>query len=139
MLVVERSNASIYNYQGRLVASPRWPNMRLEHLRNNHISLASDSLAIRDSTDLKSMQVKLIKFLLHYYLNITAVHVLDLTSNRNASDTTSTIQHTLQIIQIALNQTGPPAQRNLCILDRNKDLYIATIRSSNKMMLKLGN
>lgn len=58
MLLVECSTISIYNYQGRLVASPRWPNMRLEHLRNSHISLSGDTLAVRDATDTKSNNVK---------------------------------------------------------------------------------
>jgi intraflagellar transport protein 80 len=55
MLLVEKSTVGIYNYQGRLVASPRWPNMRLDSLRASQISLSPDTLIVRDSTDPKSI------------------------------------------------------------------------------------
>lgn len=53
MLLVEKSGVGIYNYQGRLTASPRWPNMRLEYLRSSHISISPDTLAVRDIGDTK--------------------------------------------------------------------------------------
>lgn len=54
MLLVEKSTVGVYNYQGRLTASPRWPNMRLDCLRSSHISISSDTLAVRDIGDTKS-------------------------------------------------------------------------------------
>lgn len=53
MLLVEKSTASIYNYQGRLIASPRWPNMRLDHIKTALVALSPDTLAVRDSGDPK--------------------------------------------------------------------------------------
>lgn len=53
MLLVEKSAIGVYNYQGRLIASPRWPNMRLDCLRASHISMSSDTLAVRDIGDTK--------------------------------------------------------------------------------------
>ncbi|KAJ3655370.1 hypothetical protein Zmor_014503 [Zophobas morio] len=53
MLLVEKNNIGIYNYQGRLIAAPRWPNMRLDFLRLSQISLSSDTLVVRDSIDFK--------------------------------------------------------------------------------------
>lgn len=54
MLLVEKTTVGVYNYQGRLIASPRWPNMRLDCLRSSYISISSDILAVRDIGDNKS-------------------------------------------------------------------------------------
>lgn len=54
MLLVERSTIGLYNYQGRLIASPRWPNMRLETLRTHHITISPDTMVVRDVADTKS-------------------------------------------------------------------------------------
>lgn len=64
MLLVEKNTIGIYNYQGRLTASPRWPNMRLDSLRATQISLSSDTLVVRDSVDPKSNYFFKNKFLL---------------------------------------------------------------------------
>lgn len=61
MLVVEKSAVGVYNYQGRLIASPRWPNMRLDYLKMSHISLSPDTLAIRDIGDTKSKIISTIE------------------------------------------------------------------------------
>lgn len=53
MLLVEKTTIGIYNYQGRLIASPRWPNMRLDSLRITQITLSSDTLVVRDGVDSK--------------------------------------------------------------------------------------
>lgn len=53
MLLVDKTAVGVYNYQGRLVASPRWPNMRLDYLRFSHITISSDTLAVRDIGDTK--------------------------------------------------------------------------------------
>ncbi|KAJ8980063.1 hypothetical protein NQ317_012903 [Molorchus minor] len=100
MLLVEKSTVGIYNYQGRLTASPRWPNMRLDQLRNAHVSLSPDTLAVQNAGDMKR-------------------------------DATS-IQHSLQIIQLSLDQCGEPSTRTLAILDKTRDLYLVQIRSSHK-------
>ncbi|KAF5299047.1 hypothetical protein FQA39_LY11593 [Lamprigera yunnana] len=120
LLLVERSTASIYNYQGRLIASPRWPNMRLELLRNSHISLSVDTLAVCDLSNLKT------------------IYIMDLASSRSISDSIVTIQHTMPILQISLAQAGTHTQRYLAILDRHRDLFLNQIRSS-KTSLKIGN
>lgn len=54
MLIVEKNCVGVYNYQGRLIASPKWPNMRLDCLRVTHISISPDILAVRDIGDTKS-------------------------------------------------------------------------------------
>ncbi|XP_068902733.1 intraflagellar transport protein 80 homolog [Tenebrio molitor] len=120
MLLVEKSTVGIYNYQGRLVASPRWPNMRLDSLRASQISLSPDTLIVRDSTDPKIL------------------HVIDLNNTRSTTESITTIQHSMPIIQIALDQWGPTRSRNLAMMDKARDLYIVSVRSNNKIFRKLG-
>ncbi|RZC39328.1 intraflagellar transport protein 80 -like [Asbolus verrucosus] len=120
MLLVEKSTVGIYNYQGRLIASPRWPNMRLDSLRSPQITLSSDTLVVRDSADSK------------------VLHVIDLSSARSTAESSSTVQHSMQIIHLALDQWGPANSRNLAILDKAKDLYIIPVRNANKTFNKLG-
>jgi len=54
MILIEKTNVGIYNYQGKLVGQPRWPNMRLENIRSALISISNDTLAVRDANDAKS-------------------------------------------------------------------------------------
>lgn len=121
MLLVEKHNINLYNYQGRLIATPRWPNMRLETLKASHISLSSDTLIVRDSGDAK------------------IIYIIDLLSNRSAGgENTQKVEHAVNVSQISLDQWGPATSRNMAILDRAKDLYIVPTKSSNKTFSKLG-
>ncbi|XP_028134909.1 intraflagellar transport protein 80 homolog isoform X1 [Diabrotica virgifera virgifera] len=119
MLVVEKTTVGIYNYQGRLIASPRWPNMRPDHLKNALITLSSDTLAVRDSIDSKT------------------IHIVDLSNNRTSAESVP-IQHSTAIMQISLDQWGETLSRNLAVLDRTRDLFLVNIRSQNKNFTKLG-
>lgn len=44
---------SLYSYEGRLLATPRWPAPAISYdmLNRSQISLASDIIALRDHTD----------------------------------------------------------------------------------------
>ncbi|KAK9727581.1 WD domain, G-beta repeat [Popillia japonica] len=105
-LLIEKTTVGLYNYQGRLIASPRWPNMRLDNLRNSHISLSVDTLIIRDTSDSK------------------IIHVIDLSSNRSTVEHSQALEHTIPILQVAVNQAGDISHRTLAVLDKNKDLHI---------------
>lgn len=121
MLLVEKHNINLYNYQGRLIATPRWPNMRLETLKISHISLSSDTLVVRDAGDPK------------------IVYIIDLISSRSAGgDNTQKVEHTMNISQISLDQWGPATNRNMAVLDKAKDLYIVSVKATNKTFCKLG-
>ena len=43
----------MFTYDGRMVSSPKWTGMRTELLNINTVSLSNDTIAVRDSTDLK--------------------------------------------------------------------------------------
>lgn len=117
MLLVEKSAVGIYNYQGRLISSPRWPNIRLDNLRSSHISLSSDALAVRDSEDKK------------------LVHIFRFSTNKMSTESNS-IHHSMQIVQVSLEQSAEMG--HLVILDKNKDLYLIQLGKLNEDFLKLG-
>ncbi|XP_050301884.1 intraflagellar transport protein 80 homolog [Anthonomus grandis grandis] len=119
MLLIEKNTVGLYSYQGKLVGNPRWPNMRLEAVRAPFIALSNDILAVRDANDPK------------------AIHIVDLTSNRSP-ETPTIIHHGLPVLQVALDQQGPTANRILALLDKSRDLYIVLVKSNGRTLTKLG-
>lgn len=117
MLLAETNSLGIYNYQARLIASPRWPNMRSDTLKSSTVALSSDLLVVRDAIDTKSM------------------YVMDLTINKSSTNERyTTITHSLPIVQISLDQCDDDdssSNRKLALLDNAKDLYIIDVRSSH--------
>lgn len=71
-------------------------------------------------------------------ITILGVHLIDLMSNRSMSDSSTNLQHTVSITQIALDQTSSSANRMLAVLDKTKDLYVVPLRTSHKTFSKLG-
>lgn len=63
---------------------------------------------------------------------------MNLISNRNANESTSSIQHSSAIVQISLDSQGSAATRTLALLDQSHDLYIACVHSTSKSLTKLG-
>ncbi|XP_057652979.1 intraflagellar transport protein 80 homolog [Diorhabda carinulata] len=119
MLLVERNTVGVYNYQGRLTSTPRWPNMKPDQLKNATVTISSDTLAIRDSTDTKN------------------IYVVDLSSNRTSSEPIL-VRHTAHVIQISLDHWDESVNRNLAVLDKKRDLFLVNVRSTNKTFNKLG-
>lgn len=55
-ILLFEKNISLYNYQGKLVASPKWPNMKLNGISQPTpytISVSNDTIAVRDASDEK--------------------------------------------------------------------------------------
>ncbi|GLV42372.1 Outer segment 5 [Carabus blaptoides fortunei] len=120
LTIVERANVSVYTYQGRVIASPRWQAMNPENLSRLQISLSSDTLAVCDQTEHKS------------------VYIFELGGNRSMQESTNSMQHHTPITQVALSQAGPSSERQLALVDKNKDLYMASVRGTQKIFSKLG-
>ncbi|XP_045512280.1 intraflagellar transport protein 80 homolog isoform X4 [Pieris brassicae] len=120
--VVERAGVSVYSYMGRLLASPRIP--RPETIGQATISLGPDTLAVIDHADRKLIQV------------------FDLPTGlivRSSTDNTVTkLTHKMTVSCIALSQTGPLNERQLALLDYNRDLYVVTVKETKPKMFKLG-
>jgi len=58
-MLVEKSSANVYNYEGRLICSPRWPSMQPEILNESCISLSPGVIAVRDQNDDKGKRTAL--------------------------------------------------------------------------------
>ncbi|CAG9784087.1 unnamed protein product [Diatraea saccharalis] len=123
LCIVERAGTSIYSYMGRLLASPRC-GTRPETLGRAAISLGPDSLAAIDQTDRKTIQV------------------FDLPTGlivRSSADNAITkLTHKMTVSTIALSQTGPINERQMALLDYNRDLYVVTVKENKPKFSKLG-
>lgn len=72
----------------------------------------------------------------------SAIHVHDLPTGlivRSSADNTITkLVHKMTVSNIALSQTGPIGERQLALLDYNRDLYVATVKDPKSKFVKLG-
>lgn len=70
------------------------------------------------------------------------IHVFDLPTGlivRSSADNTVTkLTHKMTVSSIALSQTGPLNERQLALLDYNRDLYVVTVKDSKPKFIKLG-
>lgn len=70
------------------------------------------------------------------------IHVFDLPTGlivRSSADNTVTkLTHKMTVSSIALSQTGPISERQLALLDYNRDLYVVTVKDSKPKFVKLG-
>ncbi|CAF0801238.1 unnamed protein product [Didymodactylos carnosus] len=111
-LLSDGINVSIYSYEGRLVATPKLNSSKPDSININTISLSSDTIAIRDSTDTKSIT----------FLDINGKPIGD----------GKPIPHSYEVIQIALDQTGSQNERKLAFADKFQDLFIMLVRSNSQ-------
>ncbi|XP_050670517.1 intraflagellar transport protein 80 homolog isoform X3 [Leptidea sinapis] len=123
LCVIERAGISVYSYMGRLLASPR-VGSRPETIGRAAVSLGPDSLAVIDQTDRK------------------VIYVFDLPTGlvvRSSTDSTTTkLTHKMTVSKVALSQIGPVNERQIALLDYNKDLYVVTVKDSKQKFFKLG-
>ncbi|VVD05328.1 unnamed protein product [Leptidea sinapis] len=123
LCVIERAGISVYSYMGRLLASPR-VGSRPETIGRAAVSLGPDSLAVIDQTDRK------------------VIYVFDLPTGlvvRSSTDSTATkLTHKMTVSKVALSQIGPVNERQIALLDYNKDLYVVTVKDSKQKFFKLG-
>ncbi|XP_041968776.1 intraflagellar transport protein 80 homolog isoform X2 [Aricia agestis] len=121
--IIERSGISVYSYMGRLLASPRYGS-RPETISRSTVTLGPDTLALVDQTNTKT------------------IHVFDLPTGlivRSSSDNTVTkVTHKMTVSDISLSQTGPINDRQLALLDYNRDLYVVTVKDPKPKFTKLG-
>ncbi|RZF37993.1 hypothetical protein LSTR_LSTR006392 [Laodelphax striatellus] len=120
-LIVEKSSMGLYSYEGRLISTPKWPASALSYdsLNVMHITLSPETIALRDNADDK---------VIHLY-------------ETSGDGSTVSFSHTLGVMEIALSQAGSAADRQLALIDRNRDLFIATVvarGSINRKIEKLG-
>lgn len=70
------------------------------------------------------------------------VHVFDLPTGlivrSSTYNTVTKLRHKMTVSTIALSQTGAVDERQLALLDYNRDLYVVTVKDSKHKFVKLG-
>ncbi|XP_062521440.1 intraflagellar transport protein 80 homolog [Corticium candelabrum] len=108
LLVDSVTGLQIYTYGGRVVCTPKLPSVQAAVLNQQIVSLSNDTLVIRDKDE-------------------KVVHVFDTASGKPVGDG-KPFSHTTEILEIAVDQCGPVAYRQLSFIDKNKDIYLTRIR-----------
>jgi intraflagellar transport protein 80 len=105
-LIDASQNFNVYNYEGKLVSSPKYQGLRVEFLNKRHISLSNDVLALIDP-----MQSKIVR-------------LFDIISGKPS---TSQIEHSTDIIEMKLNQIDMSSERKMCFVDSNRDMFLTLV------------
>ncbi|CAB1443243.1 unnamed protein product, partial [Pleuronectes platessa] len=108
-LLVDGAGLYVFSYEGRLISSPKFPGMRADILNAQGVLLSNDTIAIRDQSDEK------------------IVFLFDALSGKPLDDG-KPLTHKLEVVEIALNQCGPSAERKIAFIDKNRDLYLTPVR-----------
>ncbi|CAI9737075.1 transport 80 homolog [Octopus vulgaris] len=120
-LLADGANLSILSYDGRVLSPIKFPGLKSELLTQVTVSLSNDTLAVRSKNDEK------------------VIHLFEVSTGKPVGDG-KPICHKLEVVEIALDQCGHANERRLAIVDRNRDLYLTTVRlfGHTRTFLKLG-
>uniref|UniRef100_A0AAQ5Y8Z3 Intraflagellar transport 80 homolog (Chlamydomonas) n=1 Tax=Amphiprion ocellaris TaxID=80972 RepID=A0AAQ5Y8Z3_AMPOC len=108
-LLVDGAGLYIFSYEGRLISSPKFPGMRADILNAQCVSLSNDTIAIRDKSDEK------------------VILLFDALTGKALGDG-KPLTHKLEVVEIALDQCGPSTERKIALIDKNRDLYLTSVR-----------
>uniref|UniRef100_A0A8C5PNY8 Intraflagellar transport protein 80 homolog n=1 Tax=Leptobrachium leishanense TaxID=445787 RepID=A0A8C5PNY8_9ANUR len=112
-LLVDGGSLFLFSYEGRLISSPRVPGMRIDNLNVQTVSLSNDTIAIKDKGDEK------------------LIYLFDALSGKPFGDG-KPLTHKMDILQIALDQSGHANGRKIAFVDKNRDLYISPVKRIGK-------
>ncbi|XP_069752881.1 intraflagellar transport protein 80 homolog isoform X4 [Narcine bancroftii] len=120
-LLLDGAGIYLYSYEGRLISSPKFPGMRTDMLNSQTVSLSNDTIAVRDKTDEK------------------VIYLFDALSGKPFGDGKPLV-HKMEIMEVALDQFGSSNERKIAIIDKNRDLYITSVRRFGKeqKIIKIG-
>ena len=113
-LVEVSSGLMIYNYDGKLISNPKVQGTKFEYLNKKKLSISNDILAIVDGSNSK---------IIRFY---------DMT---NGKPLNFTVEHTLEIQEIHLNQTDMAGERKIAFVDQNRDLHISPVHRKDIVKL----
>lgn len=104
----------MYNYEGKLISTPKYQGLRVEFLNSRHISLSSDILAVIDPTNQK------------------IVRIFDIVSGKPS---TVQIEHSTEILEMDLNQVEMSSERKMCFIDSNRDMFLTQAHKPDIMKI----
>jgi intraflagellar transport protein 80 len=96
----------VYTYEGRAKGNPRAAGLRAEFLNHKTVSLSSDTIAILDKSEGKT------------------IRLFDVETGRPLS---ATITHQLEVVELAISQYAKGPDRKVCFLDRARDMYVTPV------------
>jgi len=108
-LLVDDSSFQVYSYEGRLISTPRYNGMRPDLMNEQIVTTSNDTIVIRDRNDEK------------------ALYIFEALNGKPVGDG-KPVKHPVEIVEISLNQEGSSTNRQLTIIDKNRDLYLRAIR-----------
>ncbi|XP_077396712.1 intraflagellar transport protein 80 homolog isoform X2 [Festucalex cinctus] len=108
-LLVDGAGLYIFSYEGRFISSPKFPGMRADMLNAQCVALSNDTVAIRDKSDEK------------------VILLFDALTGKPLGDGKS-LTHKLEVVEVALDQCGPSTERKIALIDKNRDLYLTSVR-----------
>ncbi|KAM4566832.1 intraflagellar transport protein 80 homolog [Odontesthes bonariensis] len=108
-LLVDGAGLYTFSYEGRLISSPKFPGMRADILNAQSVSLSNDTIAIRDKSDEK------------------VILFFEVLTGKALGDG-KPLTHKLEVVDIALDQCGPSTERKIALIDKNRDLYLTSVR-----------
>ncbi|CAJ1065332.1 intraflagellar transport protein 80 homolog [Xyrichtys novacula] len=108
-LLVDGAGLYTFSYEGRLISSPKFPGMRADILNAQSVSLSNDTIAVRDKSDEK------------------VVLLFDALTGKALGDG-KPLSHKLEVVEVALDHCGPSNERKIALVDKNRDLYLTSVR-----------
>uniref|UniRef100_U3JF83 Intraflagellar transport 80 n=1 Tax=Ficedula albicollis TaxID=59894 RepID=U3JF83_FICAL len=120
-LLVDGGGLYLYSYEGRLISSPKYPGMRTDILNAQTVSLSNDTLAVKDKADEK------------------VIYIFEALSGKPLGDG-KPLTHKTEIVEIALDQKGLTSERKIAFIDKNRDLFITSVKRFGKeqKIVKIG-
>ncbi|XP_062355287.1 intraflagellar transport protein 80 homolog [Cinclus cinclus] len=120
-LLVDGGGLYLYSYEGRLISSPKYPGMRTDILNSQTVSLSNDTLAVKDKADER------------------VIYLFEALSGRPLGDG-KPLTHKTEIVEIALDQKGLISERKIAFIDKNRDLFITSVKRFGKeqKIVKIG-
>lgn len=94
----------VLQYDGKLLSTPRFQGFRPELISKAMLALSPDVVAVIDPVQRNK------------------VHIFDASSGRALGNP---LVHDLEVIEIAVSQTGLSTDRKITFIDRNRDIFLA--------------
>ncbi|KAI3354223.1 hypothetical protein L3Q82_018757 [Scortum barcoo] len=135
-LLVDGAGLYTFSYEGRLISSPKFPGMRADILNAQVVSLSNDTIAIRDKSDEKgegeAVTTTITKigwtFVMFLFpFSSSVILFFDVLTGKALSDGRP-LTHKLEVVEVALDQCGPSTERKIALVDKNRDLYLTSVR-----------
>ncbi|KAK7820931.1 hypothetical protein U0070_025989 [Myodes glareolus] len=120
-LLVDGGGIYLHSYEGRFISSPKFPGMRTDILNAQTVSLSNDTVAVKDKADEK------------------IIFLFEASTGKPLGDG-KLLSHKNEISEIALDQKGLTNDRKIAFIDKNRDLYITSVKRFGKeeQIIKLG-